>query len=516
MNLIQAAEHSLAEKGNRLALIFNDEPFTSMQLFEKTLQLTGGFAELGLQKGEHVLTCMMNDPVVNPAFNAIFRRGGVITPIMFQLTADEIRYILADVGAVGIVTEARVLARIREARLGLDHVRWTVVRDIDDPAALEPGEFSLRQLLEAPALDTTPDLADDHLALILYTSGTTGRPKGVMLTHGNLTAAARTISEFDRFDLWAYPLRSVSALPMAHMAGIISDLCYAFIPPEVEGFGIQLPWFDAGRCLQMIEQYQATHFNGVPSMLAMLMSHPDLHNYDCSSLQLIAMGASPLPGELAQKAMRHFGCEMRNTYGMTETAGVIAGTRRGEPFRPGSVGRPGSTVSIRLVNADGRALGRDQVGEILVKGPNVMQGYWQRPEANAAVFEDGWMHTGDLGKMDADGQLHVVGRKKDMIIKGGENIYPAEIERAMYGIEGIAEATVVGVPDPIYGEEIVGAVRLKAGAQLTEEEIIGFLQEVITKFKVPSAIYFLEELPKTNSGKIQKLKVREMLEQRGR
>jgi len=257
----------------------------------------------------------------------------------------------------------------------------------------------------------------------------------------------------------------------------------------------------------------------VPTMLSMILNHPEVENFDLSSLEEVICGAAPLPAELARSFMQRYGCRVREIYGMTENGGVATANRLSDRYHPGSAGRPYKGVELKIVDDDDREVPTGERGEVVTRGPTTMKGYHNRPEATAEVMRGGWLHTGDIGYLDEDGFLYLVDRKKDMIIKGGENIYPAELEDVLYRHPKVAEAAVVGVPDPVHGEAVAAVVVARTGEQLSEQEVIDFMAKTVTRFKLPSFVLFRDSLPKVGVGKILRRELREeaakSLSQRG-
>jgi long-chain acyl-CoA synthetase len=340
--------------------------------------------------------------------------------------------------------------------------------------------------------------------VMLYSSGTTGRPKGVLLSHSNLLASAEAVSEASALDSWQGPRITLSAMPIAHIFGvaIMNDLLMTPSHLADKTRLIQMRWFDPERFMALVQEHHCTSMAAVPTILAVLLHHPRASQYDLSSMTEIICGGAPLPAELAQAYMRRYPSRIREVYGLTEATGMGTANRRTEPFRPGSAGRTYLHTELKIADDNDRALPPGERGEICLRGPIVMQGYHNRPDETTQILRNGWLHTGDIGYLDDDGFLYVVDRKKDMIIRGGENIFPAELEAVLHQHPCVAEAAVVGVPDEVYGENVVAFVVTKAGAAVTEPEVIEHVCGQVARFKAPSRVHFVQALPKSNIGKI--------------
>ena len=364
----------------------------------------------------------------------------------------------------------------------------------------------------SPVAEKTEDVDPDDVALMIYTSGTTGRPKGVMLTHQNLLSNAQALRQAGEAGGEREEERAVSlmCLPLAHSFGVVSMNTIA-ISRVKEGFSVLMRWFDPEEIFRLIEKYRVTMFAGVPTMYQVLLNHPAADRYDTSSLRTCVISAAPVTEELFNAFSKKFGCEMYEGYGLTEAAPSVALSLEHMPRKKGSCGVPLPGVEVRIFGDDGKELPRGEHGEIVVRGPNVMKGYYKAPEATAETLRGGWLRTGDIGYLDDEGYLYITDRKKDMIIKGGYNLYPSEIESYLAEQPGVLEVAVIGTPDEKYGEEVMAFVVPKPGSGLTEDEVIRYAQARITKFKCPTRVKFLDALPKSLVGKVQKTQLRKMV-----
>ncbi|MBW1682118.1 MAG: long-chain fatty acid--CoA ligase [Deltaproteobacteria bacterium] len=503
MNLVELGEKNIQDRGERLALVFEDRRYTNVELHEMGRKLAGGLKSLGLGRGDHVAVSMSNCPEVWVCFHAIWRIGAVIVPVMFLLGEDETRYILDHADVKGVITSQDLVDKIEAASAGNEKIRHTVVLGAAEDS--KHPDFH-RLVAESAPEEEIADMDPHDTALMIYTSGTTGRPKGVMLTHNNLYTNAVAAWEANE---WTKGPISVLCLPLAHSFGVVAmnagNLC-----PYPDSFGVLMRWFDPEEIFRLIEKYRANNFIGVPTMYQVLLSHPAGDKYDTSSLERCTISAAPVTEELYRAFTEKFGCEMYEGYGLTEASPAVALCRPSMPLKTGSCGVPLPGVRVMIADENDQELPRREQGEILVQGPNVMKGYYKRPEDTAAALRGGWLHTGDVGYMDEEGYLYVTDRMKDMIIKGGYNIYPSEIEGYLEEHPAILEVSVIGIPDKKYGEEIMAFVVPKPGETLTEEAVIEFSRSRMTKFKCPVRVKFVEGLPKNLVGKVQKKELRKM------
>ncbi len=512
MNLAELAENAIERLGERKGLIFDGKEYVNTQLFDYSRRLHTAFNDLGVKKGANVVLCLMNNPLVYPVFEGIFRTGGTAIPVMFLLTAPEVKYILMDSMAEGVVTDPLSLEKIREAAQGLDHLKWIIILGGEDNPDASPREYALDTLLEAEMTQTLPNIAGHDVAIMMYTSGTTGKPKGVMLTHDGLYAQGQATLDAGELDKWEGAYISMSAMPMAHIFGVGVMLSGYLIPRKIVdagSYGVQMGWFEPDQFMALIQEHKCNMIPAVPTMLSFILNYPNAENYDLSSLREVICGASPLPEEVARTFSERYGCRVREIYGLTEATGLGSANRRSHPYKPGSAGKAYCNIDLKIFDSNDQPLPPGKRGEIVMQGPTLMKGYFNLPDKTAEAMKSGWLHTGDIGYLDEDGDLFVVDRVKDMIIRGGENIYPAELEDILYRFPGVAEAAVVGIPDNTYGENIVAFVVASSGATLSEPEITAFMKSQTSSFKVPAKIYVIDALPKNPVGKILKRELRE-------
>ena len=514
-NLAELAEDSAERLAERLIYEIDDRQFTNWQLLERARRIQAALEEFGLKPGDRVVVLMMNHELIFPLIQGIFRAGGAAIPVMPQVAAAELRYVLSDTEAAFIAADAERLPIVREAVAGLKHVRRILVQGPTEGAKNTPPETSLDSLIEFDPRTSFCQIDGDDVAVMLYSSGTTGRPKGVLLSHANLLASAEAVAEASQLDTWEGPRITVSAMPIAHIFGvaIMNDLLMT--PTRLAGDTrlIQMRWFEPERYMGLIQQHRCTTTAAVPTVLALLLHHPRAGEFELSSLKEIICGGAPLPVELAQAFMRRHPCRIREVYGLTEASGMGTANRRTEPYLAGSAGRAYINMDLRIVDDHDGSVSVGQRGEICIRGPVVMRGYHNHPDETADVLRGGWLHTGDIGYLDENGHLFVVDRKKDMIIRGGENIFPAELEAILHLHPGVAEAAVVGTPDAVYGENVVAFVVAKPGCEVTEPEVIEHVCGHVARFKAPARVLFVPALPKSNIGKILRRVLREQAAQ---
>jgi long-chain acyl-CoA synthetase len=503
VNLASLSERNLAEFGEYERLVFEGRSYTNRDLALQSARLATGLEALGLVADDKVVVMMANGPEVFVAYEGIWRAGLVAIPVLFLLDARELRYILDDSGAKAVVTSPEVYEKVAQATDGIGrkvHVLVTGPR-----ASVPPGSLCFDETVERSAPRHDIAVRDEEaIATILYTSGTTGRPKGVMQTHHNLLANAHNAWNTSKSRVRGET--SVVVLPLAHSFGLgalVSGYLFG-------GRAILMRWFNPEGALELIQRYRAKGMAGVPTMFVLMLMHPNAGLYDTSSVTRWVVGAAPMPAAQLEAFEKKFGGVMYVGYGLTESCPGVAVEREGAPRKPGSTGQPMEGVTVRIVDDEENELPRGEVGEIIVRGENVSPGYYKNPQATAETFRGGWLFTGDLGYLDADDYLFVVERKKDLIIRGGLNIYPKDVEEVIHRLEGVREVAVVGVPDAVMGEEVCAYVAWKAPVATTPEQVIAHCQAHLAKYKSPKYVEFLPSLPKTGLGKIQKKEVRKL------
>jgi len=493
---------------DRIALAFEQRQTSFADLDRETNRVANGLLALGLPPQSRIAFLDKNTDDFFVAWLGAAKASMVLAPINWRLAVPEIAYILEHSDAEVLMIGADFLPML--AALGPAMGRIRLCLTLDTPVGGAEGATDFRQWQASqPTHDPAVAIAADDTAIQLYTSGTTGRPKGAMLSHGNVLAGAAHVAT-GALGPWGDNEVYLQCLPNFHIGGAGTGINALFYGATL----LLLREFDPARVLESFRTWPVTKAGFVPAMQLMLLQHPQCAGTDFGRLDLIYYGASPIPLELLKRSVATFGCGFVQLYGMTETTGPALTLMpedhdaEGSP-RMRSAGRPMPGVGLRVVDGAGKDVALGDVGEILIKGAMVMQGYWKNPEATAGAIVEGWMHTGDAGYMDAEGYLYVYDRVKDMIVSGAENVYPAEVESALFGHPAIADVAVIGVPDEKWGEAVKAVVVLKAGATATADEIIAHARAAVAGYKCPKTVDFVESLPRNPSGKLLKRELRE-------
>jgi long-chain acyl-CoA synthetase len=484
-NLAEMLIETAAEHGGRTAIKLDDLELPYAGVEGATRHAAGLLAAKGVEAGDRIGLMLPNVPYFPILFFGALRLGAVVVPMNPLLKEREVAFHLKDSGSKLLFAwhQFAEAARAGAADAGAECVLVT------------PGETE-QQIGGASPLADVAARDDSDIALILYTSGTTGTPKGAELTHGNLAAAARIADEL--VDSGPETV-TFGALPLFHVFGLTSGLNACV---RVGGCLTLLPRFDPGKALEIVARDRVNTFLGVPTMYAAMLHHEGGAASDASSLELCVSGGAAMPVEILRGFEERFGCTILEGYGLSESTAIAAFNRPDRERKPGSIGIPVPDTEMRL---DGDEEG---IGEILVKGPTVMKGYWNREEATAETLSpDGWLRTGDIARVDEDGYYFIVDRKKELVIRGGFNVYPREIEEVLYEHPAVREAAVLGLPHDSLGEEIGAAVVLRDGQSATEEEIRDYVKSRVAAYKYPRRVWFTDELPKGPTGKILKREI---------
>jgi long-chain acyl-CoA synthetase len=504
-NLARLAEQSFERRGDYPSLLFEGRWHSSGELFERGRRIAGGLIDLGVGPGDRVVVTMANCPEVGIVYNALWRAGAVVTPATFLLPPEELRHVITDAGARGVVTTPEFVGKVQEAVSGLDEVRFVASNGAPDTQAsgeAEYGEVRSLDSLESAEPASIVSRVDDDLAALLYTGGTTGRAKGVMLSHANLHFSGRSAHDAARVP---GVNRALATLPLSHSYGILVTIAGMHSPEH--GIAVLLRWFDPEAFVSLIAEHRLQLAAVVPSMLQILLSQP-LEQLDLSSLRFVTSGGAPLAPEVEAEFCRRVpSVSVRQGYGLTETAALISTNPAGRG-KPGSVGMPIPGCTVAILDEDGRRMARGEVGEICCSSPGVMRGYWHSPEETAEALRDDLLHTGDLGYLDEDGYLFIVDRKKDLIIRGGFNVYPRDIEDALLEHPAVQLAGVVGRPDRVHGEEVVAFVSLHPETPVTADELISWARQHIGGYRYPRELQIVDAIPLTPVGKIDRKALR--------
>jgi long-chain acyl-CoA synthetase len=509
LNLARLAEDALARLGDHDALIFEGQTFRSATLHERSRRLAGGLADLGVGPGDRVVVLMANCPEVLIAYNAIWRAGAVVTPVVFLVTVSELAHILVDSAAVAIITTPELMGTALGAAAAAPALRHVIVAG-DHDAGADDDNGRLAGFSEVEMAEARPLVprADEDLAALMYTGGTTGRAKGVALSHRNLWQTGRSAWETSHVPGLT---RVITPLPLSHAYGMIVTIIGMHV--DAPGLAVIQRWFNAAEWITLCERYRCERSALVPAMAQMLLAEP-LEEAALDSLRYVSSGAAPLALDVLREFERRIpSAEILEGYGCTETSAVISSNPPGKR-RVGSVGVPIRGCTVNILDEHDRALDSGEDGEICVRSPGVMTQYWNAPEETADALRGGWLHTGDIGHLDPDGYLHVVDRKKDLILRGGFNVFPRDVEDVLLAHADVAMAGVVGRPDPRLGEEVVAFVSLRAGASVTSDELIAHARSRLSATKSPREVVLLESIPLTSVGKLDRKALRALVADR--
>lgn len=509
MNLSSHLKFTAKENAEKTAYFFMDQPVSYAEFDGAVTKFASGLEQLGVQKGDHIALLLGNSPHFVIALYGAMRLGATVIPINPIYTPDEIGYILTN-GDVKVVVALDLLVPLAE-KMGslLPQVEHYIICESDPTKKMEiPANSKMKSFSSIVSSGSIafegPKTLEDDVAVILYTSGTTGRPKGAMLTHKNLYSNAKDIGDYLKMNS---DDTVITTLPMFH----VFSLSVVVNAPLISGSTIIIvPKFSPKEIFRLVKKYEATVFAGVPTMYNYLYQYPEGNPSDFSSLRLCISGGSSLPVALLKNFEKKFNVFVSEGYGLSEASPVTCFNPLDRPRKPGSIGTNIIHVENKVVNELGEELPPGQVGELIVRGPNVMKGYYKMPEETAVAIRDGWLYTGDLAKMDEEGYFYIVDRKKDMVIVGGFNVYPREVEEVLYEHPDVVEAAVIGAPDPEQGE-VVKCFVVRKNDTITEAELMEYCKQHLAKYKLPHSIEFIEELPKNTTGKILRRALKDQL-----
>jgi len=514
MNTTDFLSISSAICPDRDAIVFEVRRWAYSQTNERVNRLANALLQFGVNKGDRIAMLQVNCPGVVESYFATAKVGGIFVPLNFRAKADEISYMLGNAEAKILFVGKRYLDMARVMLPGLPTVEKCICIDNKEPDILFYNDL----IVESPAEEVFSDIGDEDITILMYTAGTTGRPKGVPLRHdafvsyvlGNVDPASPEVEE-----------RNLLTVPLYHVAGIQGMLAAIYGGRTL----VMMRQFEVKEWMETVQREKATRAMLVPTMLKNVIDHPDFARYDLSSLQVVTYGAAPMPFEVISKAIKLMPwVRFINAFGQTETAStitilgpedhIIEGTEEEKEKKlkrlAQSIGRPLPDVEVKIFNEDGKELPPFEVGEIVAKGPRIMTGYWHDEQKTAKAFTpDGWLVTGDRGWKDEDGYIFLAGRGDDMIIRGGENISPEEVENVLYSHPTIEEAAVIGVPDQEWGQQPMAVVVLKKGGVATAEEIMEYCRSKLAGFKRPRSVVFVDSLPRNPMGKVLRKALRE-------
>jgi len=512
MNTAEFLTISASIVPEREALVCGDARLTYLQVQERVNRLANALTDLGIERGHKVAIMALNSHQYIETYYACAKLGAVFAPLNYRAKRDELTYMVNNSEASVFFVGERYLELVGSMRYEIKGVRHFICYDAR-PQGMQSYEDVIAKY---PPDEIFVEVDDTHPSVLLYTSGTTALPKGVVLTYLALSVYVTNTVEPANPETHDVLLLSV---PVYHVAGVTAIISSIWGGRTL----VVLPQFEPHVWLEAVHKERVTHSFVVPTMLKRVMDEPDFDRYDLSSLQLLAYGAAPMPYEVVRKAVGVFKCGLMNAYGQTESTSTltylgpedhrIEGTeeeklKRLERLK--SVGRAMEDVTVAIMDPTGNLLPPGQEGEIVAQGARLMTGYWKRDEETAQALVDGWLHTGDVGWMDDEGYLFITGRTKDLIIRGGENISPGEIEAVLEQHPKIAEAVVIGVPDVEWGEEVKAIVVLKPGETATADEIVQYAKSRLASFKAPKHVAFAQELPRNYLGKVLKTDLRKL------
>ncbi|WP_188207081.1 fatty acid--CoA ligase family protein [Alkalibacillus aidingensis] len=510
MNLSDQLSLTAQEHLMKPAYVFNGEETDYQTLEGSVTKFASSLKSLGYEKGDHIALVVGNTPHFVIGLYGAMRLGLTVIPINPIYTADEIAYIVNNGDVKGIITLDILMEKFEQMASMIPDVQHYIVGETtrqsqEHESTLQNQSYSFTKLIQDGSLEfERPTLNDDDTAVILYTSGTTGKPKGAMLTHQNLYSNAKDVAEY--LDINEND-RVIAALPMFH----VFCLTVALNAPLVNGSTVLIvPKFSPEAVFKIAKDYESTVFAGVPTMYNYLLQYPKEEEKDFSRIRLCISGGASMPVALLEQFERHFDVQISEGYGLSEASPVTCFNPLDRPRKAGSIGTNIVNVENKVVNEHGEELPTGEVGELVVRGPNVMKGYYKMPEETQATIKDGWLYTGDMARQDEEGYFYIVDRKKDLILVGGYNVYPREVEEVLYSHESITEVAVIGVPDANLGEAVVAFV-VSNDDFLTENELLKVCQDKLAKYKIPNEINFLDELPKNTTGKILRRSLRDQL-----
>ena len=530
MNLGSLGQDNIDKFGEYESVYFEGKWYTNVEMYHNCNRLGNALKSLGIGRGDRVAIQMPNSPVVIWSFPAIYKIGAVAVPMNPLLRPDQAAYIFQNSGARAVITSPEFAPWVQAARGQAPELKHVIVTEKDDiPDTIGYDKF----VADQPDSLEIEETDNEDLAALIYTAGTTGPNKGVMHTHFSLYMTAMGYADFaSRYLSTTLQVKSsvrdvrtrelskseqnitgldagmsLFVLPLSHSFGLATSLMGALFASR----SVIMKWFNPAEALRLIHEFRVTNISGVPAMYIMMLNQPEIDKYDLSCLSACACGAAPLSPETGRQWKEKTGVDILEGWGMTETGATTCGNRPDVPPRYGSIGVCMIKAdTMKIFDDSDKELPAGQTGELVVRGPTIMKGYWNMPEETEAALRNGWLHTGDVGYMDADGFFYITDRKKDIIIRGGENVSPREVEEVLLEIPQIADAAVIGIPDKVYGEEIKAYCVLRKDELISSKEIMAYCRQKLPTFKVPKAVQITDALPKNLLGKLLRAELRKL------
>ena len=502
LNLAHIVEKAAARDTSHTAIIFDDHKTTYGEFLVMVNKISNVLRDKGIKHGDKVAVMLPNTPHFPIIYYGILHCGATVVPVNVLLTAHEIEYYLEDSGSKAFFAWHGFAKEAQPAFGNIDTCHSLIV--VGAEGGVEGADSFEALVADAAAESPLEPTMPDDTAVILYTSGTTGHPKGAELSHFNIFFNA-LFSQEKLFKITPDDV-SICVLPLFHSFGQVCVMNASLLAGATLTL---LPRFETEKMMEVVARDKVTILAAVPTMYFFILNHPQWEDYDFSSLRMACSGGAAAPVEVLKRFEDRYGCKILEGYGLSETSPVASFNIPELPTKPGSIGVPLWGVDMAVKRDDGTFADDEEVGEIIIRGHNIMKGYLNKPEATAEAIIDGWFHSGDMGKRDSEGYYYIVDRKKDLIIRGGMNIYPREIEEVLYGHPAVLEAAVIGVPDEASGEEVKAYVSLREGEDATVAALLDYCAAHLAKYKLPKEFEILPELPKGPTGKILKRELRD-------
>lgn len=505
MNLLTSLAQKAQKQPGKEAIVYYEKTLTYQELWQRVLGVAGGLKEMRMVENDRVMIMLANSPEFIVAYYGVIAAGGIVIPVNPIYTAKEVGIISKDCNPFAIITSSKLIPIVEES-LKQNSMPARPLIIVGQETAASGNKVAFNQIVNSPLIGEDSLEQDlEKVVEFLYTSGTTGTPKGAMLTHNNLFSNTKTFAEITEMSAEDRALLVAPAYHAAAQTCVMNNALYVGATLVVHD-----GWQGTDSILKSFEEDKITFFFGPPTMYNFLVNSTKLTEYDISSLRVAFTGAASLPVEVFRRFQKLFGFENMEGYGLSETSPVVTTNPLRGTKKIGSIGVAIPGVEVRIFNENDEEVPRGEIGEIVTRGPHVMKGYYNHPKETAQTMKNGWFHTGDMAYMDEDGYIFIIDRKKDIIIRGGLNIYPREIEEVLYTHPAVLETAVIGVPDEVMGEEVKAFIALKEGKQLSVEEVREYCKTELARYKIPKFIEFVSGLPKTTTGKVLKRELRKL------